>query len=49
MKVLFFEHDNRFIFGLPLGFRDAGHTILVSGWVSEEKKLTVFFIDFNLI
>lgn len=37
MKVLFFEHDDRFIFGLPLGFRDAGHTILVSGPVHEEK------------
>lgn len=37
MKVLFFEYDDRFIFGLPLGFRDAGHKILVSGSLTEAK------------
>lgn len=37
MKVLFFEKDDRFVFGLPLGFRDSGHKILVSGSINEEK------------
>lgn len=29
IRVLFIESDARFKFGLPLGFRDAGHTILI--------------------
>ena len=37
MKILFFENDDRFIFGLPLGFRDAGHKIIISGSINEEK------------
>ncbi|MCT4542402.1 MAG: glycosyltransferase [Vallitalea sp.] len=37
MNVIFFEKDDRFIFGLPLGFRDAGHKIIVSGSINEEK------------
>ncbi|GKX30835.1 spore protein YkvP [Vallitalea longa] len=37
MNILFFENDDRFIFGLPLGFRDAGYKIIVSGTINEEK------------
>lgn len=52
MKVLFLESDARFIFGLPMGFRDAGHKILVSGSINEEKinnLITKFQPDFIVL
>lgn len=42
MRVLFMESNSRFIFGLPLGFRDLGHQILVSGSVEADKLLRIF-------
>lgn len=37
MKVLFLESDPMWIYGLPNGFRDAGHQVLVSGPLTKEK------------
>jgi spore maturation protein CgeB len=31
IRILFIESDHRFIYGLPLGFRDAGHEVVISG------------------
>ncbi|PKM50474.1 MAG: peptigoglycan-binding protein LysM [Firmicutes bacterium HGW-Firmicutes-7] len=42
MRVVFVENDHRFIFGLPLGFRDAGHSILVTGALTDSKLDDVF-------
>lgn len=36
MKVLFLESDPMWIYGLPNGFRDAGHNVLVSGPLTKE-------------
>lgn len=42
MRVIFIESDHRFIFGLPLGFRDAGHSILVTGTFITSNLDTAF-------
>lgn len=43
IRVLFIESDHRFIFGLPLGFRDAGHTILVTSSLNNLEQLLIHF------
>lgn len=42
MRILFVESDHRFMFGLPLGFRDAGHNIRVTGSISPDKLIKIF-------
>jgi spore maturation protein CgeB len=42
MKVLFLESDHRFIFGLPLGFRDMGEEVVVSGALDEQTINRLF-------
>lgn len=46
IRVLFIESDHRFIFGLPLGFKDAGHTIQISGPL-DQCNLDQLLIDFK--
>ncbi|PKM94135.1 MAG: hypothetical protein CVU84_11785 [Firmicutes bacterium HGW-Firmicutes-1] len=46
MRIIFIENDHRFIFGLPLGFRDAGHSILVTGTFLE-SRLNFLFASFK--
>lgn len=49
MRVLFLESDDRFIFGLPLGFRDAGHKIMVSGPIQQSNISLIRFFKPDLI
>ncbi|MFC4798420.1 glycosyltransferase [Neobacillus sp. GCM10023253] len=35
MRILFLESNPMWIYGLPNGFRDAGHTVMVSGPLTE--------------
>ena len=37
MRILFLESNPMWIFGLPKGFCDAGHTVMVSGPLTEES------------
>lgn len=37
MRILFLESDPMWIYGLPKGFCDAGHTVMVSGPLTEES------------
>lgn len=37
MKILFLESHPMWIYGLPNGFRDAGHQVLVSGPLTKEN------------
>jgi spore maturation protein CgeB len=37
MRILFLESDPMWIYGLPKGFCDAGHTVMVSGPLMEES------------
>lgn len=37
MRILFLESDPMWIYGLPYGFCDAGHSVMVSGPLSEES------------
>lgn len=37
MKILFLESHPMWLYGLPNGFREAGHTVMISGPVSREN------------
>ncbi|HEX9060727.1 MAG TPA: glycosyltransferase [Clostridia bacterium] len=37
MRILFLESDPMWIYGLPYGFRDAGHSVMISGPLIEES------------
>lgn len=37
MKILFLESHPIWLYGLPNGFREAGHTVIISGPVSREN------------
>lgn len=39
MKILFLENSPLWIFGLPNGFKDEGHTVMISGPISRENIL----------
>ena len=36
MRILFLESNPMWIYGLPNGFCDAGHTVMISGPLTEE-------------
>lgn len=38
LKILFLESHPMWIYGLPNGFRDTGHTAIISGPISIEMK-----------
>lgn len=46
MRVLFFESQPMWIYGLPNGFRDCGHKVLVSGPLNK-KNIPEFISDFR--
>ncbi|CAI6049202.1 Spore protein YkvP [Paenibacillus sp. JJ-100] len=46
MKVLFLENHPMWIHGLPNGFRDAGHTVKISGSLTK-NKLSKLLKDFK--
>lgn len=50
MRILFLESHPMWIHGLPNGFRDAGHQVMISGPLTE-KKLVDILVEFqpNLI
>lgn len=37
MEILFLESHPMWLYGLPNGFREAGHTVMISGPVSREN------------
>ena len=46
MRVLFLENHPMWIYGLPNGFRDAGHDVLISGALTE-KNIPELIASFN--
>ncbi len=37
MRILFLENHSMWVYGLPNGFRDAGHNVLISGALTEQN------------